>query len=37
MDSIEFGKIVNKLLETEEVTFAYNNHFIHIQESTEGG
>ena len=37
MDSIEIGKIVNELLETEEVTFTYNNHFIHIQESTEGG
>jgi len=33
----ENTKIVNTLLEEEEVTFKYENHFIHIQESCEGG
>jgi len=33
----ENSKIVNTLLEEEEVTFKYENHFIHIQESCEGG
>jgi len=33
----ENSKIVNTLLEEEEVTFTYENHFIHIQESCEGG
>lgn len=37
MDSKELGKIVSELLENEEVTFNYDNHFIYIQERAEVG
>ena len=37
MNSKELGKIVSELLENEEVTFTYDNHFIYIQERAEGG
>jgi len=37
MNSKELGEIVSELLENEEVTFTYDNHFIYIQERVEGG
>ncbi len=33
----ELFEIVDTLLKNEEVTFKYDNHFIHIQEHSEGG
>ena len=37
MNSEEFMKIVEELLTNEEVEFSYDNHFIVIQDSSEGG
>ncbi len=37
MEREEFMRLTDILLEEEEVTFTYENHFIHIQERCEGG
>jgi len=37
MEREEFMKLTDILLTEEEITFTYDNHFIHVQESCEGG